>query len=184
MKMTWSYIIFSTTLKASRGKLILCCMLMDPYGTVIVLLILCVNLTESRDAQIKLWSVSVRTFLGKISIWIYLLKVVSFPPCGWGIIWSIVKSTVKIKLNYVMYSISRIGLVLKKLHPWWLGQWRICLQCGRCGSDPCGNITWRREWLPTPSIQNTQYSCLENPMDREPDGLQSMGSQSQTRLSA
>ena len=25
-----------------------------------------------------------------------------------------------------------------------------------------------------------QYSCLENPMDEEPDSLQSMGSQSQT----
>ena len=27
-----------------------------------------------------------------------------------------------------------------------------------------------------------QYSCLENLMDREPGGLQSMGSQSQTQL--
>jgi len=28
-----------------------------------------------------------------------------------------------------------------------------------------------------------QYSCLENPMTEEPDRLQSMGSQSQARLS-
>ena len=32
----------------------------------------------------------------------------------------------------------------------------------RCGFNPwVGKILWRRKWLPT------QYSCLENPMDRE-----------------
>ena len=38
----------------------------------------------------------------------------------------------------------------------------------------------------TPRVQNgnpLQYSCLENPMDRETCGLQSVESQSQTRLS-
>ena len=30
---------------------------------------------------------------------------------------------------------------------------------------------------------HSQYSCLGIPMDREPGGLQSMGSQSQTQLS-
>ena len=32
-------------------------------------------------------------------------------------------------------------------------------------------IPWRRKWQPL------QYSCLGNPMDREPGGLQSIGSQ-------
>ena len=31
--------------------------------------------------------------------------------------------------------------------PWWLRQWRICLQCGKPGFDPwVGKIPWRREW--------------------------------------
>ena len=34
-----------------------------------------------------------------------------------------------------------------------------------------GRLPWRRKWQPT------QYSCLENPMDREAWWLQSMGSQ-------
>ena len=35
--------------------------------------------------------------------------------------------------------------------PWWLGWWRICLQCRRHGFDPwVGKIPLRREWLPTP----------------------------------
>ena len=34
--------------------------------------------------------------------------------------------------------------------PWWLRQYRICLQCGRPGFDPwLGKISWRRKRLPT-----------------------------------
>ena len=34
--------------------------------------------------------------------------------------------------------------------PWWLRQWRICLQCRRPGFNPCvGRIPWRKEWQPT-----------------------------------
>ena len=33
----------------------------------------------------------------------------------------------------------------------WLRQYRICLQCRRCGFNPwVGKIPWRREWLLTP----------------------------------
>ena len=35
--------------------------------------------------------------------------------------------------------------------PWWLSQWRICLQSRRLGIDPwLGKIPWRRKWQPTP----------------------------------
>ena len=35
--------------------------------------------------------------------------------------------------------------------PWWLRQYRICLQCGTPGFDPwVGKIHWRRDRLPTP----------------------------------
>ena len=35
--------------------------------------------------------------------------------------------------------------------PWWLRQWRICLQCGRPGFSPwVGKIPWGGEWQPTP----------------------------------
>ena len=34
--------------------------------------------------------------------------------------------------------------------PWWLRQYRICLQSRRPGFNPwIGKILWRREWLPT-----------------------------------
>ena len=35
--------------------------------------------------------------------------------------------------------------------PWWLRQYRICLQCRSPGFDPwVRNIPWRRKWQPTP----------------------------------
>ena len=35
--------------------------------------------------------------------------------------------------------------------PWWLRQWRVCLQCGRPVFGPwVGKILWRRKWQPTP----------------------------------
>ena len=54
-------------------------------------------------------------------------------------------------------------------------------QCRRhkgCGFDPwVGKIPWRRTWQPTPV-----FLPGESPWTEEPDGLQSMGSQSQTGL--
>ena len=45
--------------------------------------------------------------------------------------------------------------------------------------DPwVGKIPWRRAWQPTPA-----FLPGESPWTEEPDGLQSTGSQSQTRLS-
>ena len=42
---------------------------------------------------------------------------------------------------------------MEKEFPWWLRQWKICLQCKRPGFDPwIGKIPWRRERLRTPSI--------------------------------
>ena len=43
------------------------------------------------------------------------------------------------------------GIVVKHGLPWWLRQYRICLQCRRPWLDPwVRKIPWRREWLPTP----------------------------------
>ena len=37
--------------------------------------------------------------------------------------------------------------------PWWLSQWRICLQCRKPGFDSwVGKIPWRRKWQPTPAF--------------------------------
>ena len=56
---------------------------------------------------------------------------------------------------------------------WWLGQWRICLQCGIPGFDPwVGKIPWRRAWQPTPV-----FLPGESPRTEEPGGQQSMRSQ-------
>ena len=44
--------------------------------------------------------------------------------------------------------------------PWWLRQWRICLQCVRPGFNPwVGKSPWKRKWQPL------LYSCLGNSMD-------------------
>ena len=54
----------------------------------------------------------------------------------------------------------------------WLRWWRICLHCRRPRFNPSiGKIPGEGNGNPL------QYSWLENPMGREPDGLQSMGSQ-------
>ena len=60
--------------------------------------------------------------------------------------------------------------------PWWLknlpanaGDVGLILEWGRCPGEGNDNPL--------------QYSCLGNPMDKEPGGLHSMGLQSQTRLS-
>ena len=63
--------------------------------------------------------------------------------------------------------------------PWWLRWYRICLQFGRHWfSSWAGKIPWRRVWLPTPLFLSGKLLWTE-----EPVGLQSMGSQSWTRLS-
>ena len=37
--------------------------------------------------------------------------------------------------------------------PWWLRQYRICLQCRRPRFDPwVRKIAWRRKWQPTPVV--------------------------------
>ena len=47
-----------------------------------------------------------------------------------------------------------------------------CGRCRRCGCEPwVGKISWRRKWQPT------QYSCLENPMDRGAWWATGLGSQ-------
>ena len=123
-------------------------------------LILCVNLTESRDAQIKLWTVSMRTFLGKISIWLCLLKVVSFPWCGWES--SDPLSNLQWKSSSIMLCTPSAGLA------WSL---RNCItggsdikgsacNAGDVGLIPVGISPGEGNGYPL------QYSCLENPMDR------------------
>ena len=42
--------------------------------------------------------------------------------------------------------------------PWWLGRYRICLQCRRPRFDPWfGKIPWRREWLPSSVILPEEF---------------------------
>ena len=56
--------------------------------------------------------------------------------------------------------------------PWWLRQWRICLQCRRPRFDPwVGKIPWRREWQPT----HSSIISWRIPWIEEPGELQSMG---------
>ena len=55
--------------------------------------------------------------------------------------------------SYIMYFLLCKGL------PWWLRQWRICLQYRRPGFNPCiEKIPWRIHYP-------LQYSCLEDSMD-------------------
>ena len=50
--------------------------------------------------------------------------------------------------------------------PWWLGWWRICLQCGRPGFNPwVGKIPWRRERLSTPVFWPGEFQGLYHPWD-------------------
>ena len=43
------------------------------------------------------------------------------------------------------------GWVAGHLAPWWLRQWRVCLQCERSRLDPwVRKIPWRRKGQPTP----------------------------------
>ena len=60
--------------------------------------------------------------------------------------------------------LSRSNLVVPPVFPglpWWLRGLNVCLHCGKPRFNPwVGKILWWRKWQPT------QYSCLENPMDR------------------
>ena len=48
--------------------------------------------------------------------------------------------------------------------PLWLSWERICLQCGRPGSDPwVGKIPWRRERLPPPAFWPGEFHGLYSP---------------------
>ena len=61
--------------------------------------------------------------------------------------------------------------------PWWLRQWRVCLQSRRPGFNPWdGMIPGRKKWQPTPV-----FSLGKSRGRRSLAGY--MGSQSQTRLS-
>ena len=63
--------------------------------------------------------------------------------------------------------------------PWWLRQLRICLQCRKPGFNPwVGKIP-----LATGMATDSSILVWRIPWTEEPGRLQSMGSQSQTRLS-
>ena len=69
-----------------------------------------------------------------------------------------------------------VPLILYLLNCWfprWFRWKRICLQWRRQGFDPwVGNMSWRRKRQPIPV-----FLPEENPWTKEPDGLQSKGSQ-------
>ena len=52
---------------------------------------------------------------------------------------------------FINYFIWLIFIIIYISFPWWLSQWRVCLQCWRPGFYPWfGKIPWRRKWQPTP----------------------------------
>ena len=57
--------------------------------------------------------------------------------------------------------------------PWWIRQYRICLQCWRPRFDAWdGKIPWKGEWLPTPGFFSGEFRG-----QRSLSGLQSTVSQ-------
>ena len=55
--------------------------------------------------------------------------------------------------------------------PWWLRQWRVCLQFGKAGFNPSvGKIPWRSEWLPTPVFLPGEFHGQGILMDYSPRG--------------
>ena len=57
----------------------------------------------------------------------------------------------RFKPAFLLSSFTFIKRFLYTGLPWWLRQYRICLQWRWPGFDPwVGKISWRREWLPTP----------------------------------
>ena len=52
--------------------------------------------------------------------------------------------------------------------PWWLGWWRICLQCRRPWFDPwVGKTPWRREQLPPLVFWPGEFQGLCGPWGRK-----------------
>ena len=71
----------------------------------------------------------------------------------------------QIEVSSELVSLRLYGL------PWWLSQYRTCLQCRRPGFNPwVGKIPWRREWQPTPvSLPGESHG------ERSPTGYSSWG---------
>ena len=67
---------------------------------------------------------------------------------------------------------SKYETILPLGLPWWLRQWRICLQCQRLGSKP-GLVRSPGEGHGRP----LQYSCLQNSVKRGAWWTTAMGSQ-------
>ena len=71
-----------------------------------------------------------------------------------------------------LYIINAGEIILLRPIPRWLSGQIMCLQCRRHGFNPwVRKIPWRSKW------QSTPVFLLENPMDRRPGRLQSMGSE-------
>ena len=63
------------------------------------------------------------------------------------LLWILIKVTISEAAGVMGHVWKDLGTVRL---PWWLSWERICLQCGRPGSDPwVGKIPWRRTWQPT-----------------------------------
>ena len=77
-----------------------------------------------------------------------------------------------IALNYVCEHLCFI--LIEFMYPWWLSSKESACNAGNPGSIP----GWGR-WSGEGNGYPLQYSSLENSMDGEPDGLQSMGSVTQ-----
>ena len=58
--------------------------------------------------------------------------------------------------------------VMQRLRPpWWLSQWRVCLQSRRSGFNPwVGKIPWRREWQPILIFLPGEIPWTEEPVLR------------------
>ena len=92
--------------------------------------------------------------------------------CVSGINWLMKQFKSHLHTGYIYLSEHLIGT---RGLPWWLSSKKSACDTGRLGFDPwVSKIPWRRKWQPVIGIQ-LQYSCLENPMDREPGELQSTG---------
>ena len=66
--------------------------------------------------------------------------------------------------------------VSNSLLPWWLRQWRICLQCRRPGFDPwVRKIPWRREWQPTPGFSPGESHGQRSLVGYSPRGHKELG---------
>ena len=79
---------------------------------------------------------------------------------------------------HAMAALEFVFCLVSARLPWWLSRKESVCQAGDLGPIPgSGRPPGRGSGNPL------QHSCLENPVEKEPGGLQSMGSHSQTRLS-